>query len=88
LHILEQNPEKIDWYFLSQNPSALHLLEQNPEKINWCELSLNPSALHLLEKNQENQWILFDLERNYSIHANKDQEDIELFKSFQLLRSK
>jgi len=44
------NPNKIDWYTLSYNSSAMHLLEQNPDKICWWALSENPSAIHLLEK--------------------------------------
>ena len=47
---MEQNPDKIDWYYLSRNPNAIPILEQNPEKINWRELSVNPNAIHLLEK--------------------------------------
>jgi hypothetical protein len=50
---LEQNPEKINWSSLAQNPAAIHLLEQNPEKIVWHWLSMNPAAIHLLEQNPE-----------------------------------
>jgi hypothetical protein len=53
IHLLEQNPEKINWYLLSSNPNAIHLLEQNQDKINWWNLSANPKAIHLLERNQE-----------------------------------
>jgi len=49
--LLEKNPYKIDWDFLSMNPNAIHLLEKNPEQINWGALSENPNAIHLLEKN-------------------------------------
>jgi len=52
-HLLEKNPDKIHWGWLSQNPNAIHLLEKNPDKINWNCLSLNPNAIHLLEKNPE-----------------------------------
>ena len=45
------DPEKIDWDYLSENPSAIHLLEKNQEKIDWQQLSRNPAAIHLLEKN-------------------------------------
>ena len=45
--------DKIDWYWLSENPSALTLLENNQDNINWSQLSRNPSALTLLEKNQD-----------------------------------
>jgi hypothetical protein len=76
---------------LIEGPMMLSIQLQNQPKETYNFYIQMPPASHrsfLLEKNQENQWILFDLERNYSIHANKDQEDIELFKSFQLLRSK
>ena len=42
IHLLEQNPEKISWVFLSRNPNAIHLLEQNQEKISWYDLSEYP----------------------------------------------
>ncbi len=44
MRLLEQNPDKIDWFYLSKNPSALRLLEQNPDKIDWQLLSANPNA--------------------------------------------
>ena len=53
LRLLEQNPERISWLFLSENPGAIHLLEQSPERIDWYWLSCNPNALHLLEQNPE-----------------------------------
>jgi hypothetical protein len=40
---LEQNPTKIVWDALSENPKAIDLLEQNPAQINWKLLSENPS---------------------------------------------
>jgi hypothetical protein len=51
IHLLEQNPDKIEWDYLSLNPNAIHLLEANPEKIRWYGLSKNPSAGHLLQSN-------------------------------------
>ena len=53
IHLLEANPDKIDWYYLSGNPNAIHLLEANPDKIDWYHLSTNPNAIHLLEANQD-----------------------------------
>jgi Tfp pilus assembly major pilin PilA len=50
---LEKNQDKIDWFQLSRNPSAITLLENNQDKIDWVLLSSNPSALTLLEKNQD-----------------------------------
>jgi len=52
IHLLEQNMDKIDWFYLSGNPNAIHLIEQNLDKIDWLYLSRNPSAIHLLEQNQ------------------------------------
>jgi hypothetical protein len=46
-HLIEQNPDKIDWCALSGNPAAIHLLEQNPDKIDWCALSENPAIFVL-----------------------------------------
>ena len=43
IHLLEQNPEKINWHYLSQNPAAIHLLEKHPEKIDWSWFSSNPA---------------------------------------------
>jgi hypothetical protein len=43
--------DKIDWWYLSQNPNAICLLEQNTNKIDWTWLSLQPNAINLLEQN-------------------------------------
>ena len=55
--LLEQNPENIDWCYLSRNPNAkaVKLLQQNPDKINWSWLTLNPNknAINLLLENPE-----------------------------------
>ena len=32
---LEQNQDKIHWFWASGNPGAIHLLEQNPDQIHW-----------------------------------------------------
>jgi len=47
IHLLEKNPDKIDWYMLSSNPNAIPLLEKNPDKIDWKWLSLNPSIFKI-----------------------------------------
>ena len=49
IHLLELNPDKIDWDFLSKNPGedAIKLLEQNHDKIDWYELSRNQSIFKL-----------------------------------------
>jgi hypothetical protein len=41
IHLLEQNQDKIDWFWLSANEGAIHLLEQNQDKIDWQMLSTN-----------------------------------------------
>ena len=43
IHLLEQNPDKINWGWLSRNPNAIHLLEENPDKIKWYFVSNIPS---------------------------------------------
>ena len=53
MHLLEQNIDKINWFYLSQNLNAIHLLEQNLDKVDWTYLSENPNAIHLLKKNQD-----------------------------------
>ena len=45
--MLEANPDKIKWGFLSENPNAIHLMEQNPEKIIWIDLAKNPSIFEI-----------------------------------------
>ena len=41
IHLLEQNPDKINWKGLSLNPKAIHLLEHNIDKIVWSKLCQN-----------------------------------------------
>lgn len=53
---MEQNPDKINWWWLSGNPNAIHLLEQNTDKIDWYMLSTNPNAIHILEQNHKIYW--------------------------------
>ena len=45
IRLLEANPDKINWMYLSGNLNAIHLLESNPDKIDWRHLSLNLNAL-------------------------------------------
>lgn len=60
IHLLEANPEKINWYYLSLNPNAIHLLEENVDKIKWKHLSrnTNPNAIKLIEANPQYFWAL------------------------------
>ena len=52
IHLLEENPEKISYFYLSSNtnPRAIEILRQNMTKINWDRLSKNPcqEAIELL----------------------------------------
>ena len=62
IDLLRDNPDKIDWYWLSSNksPNAIDLLRDNPEKINWDWLSANksPNAIELLRANPDKiYWI-------------------------------
>ena len=43
IQLLEKNPDKIDWFWLSSNPAAIQLLKANPEKIDWAMFSSNPA---------------------------------------------
>ena len=57
MQLLRENPDKIDWYDLSYNPSleALNILKENPEKIGWEGLSQNPNIFtYDYEKMREN----------------------------------
>ena len=47
INFLEQNPDRIVWYWLSSNPNAIHLLEQNPDRIDWYALSRNPGIFEI-----------------------------------------
>ena len=38
-HLLEANPDKIDWWWLSENHNADHLLEEDYYNFGWDELS-------------------------------------------------
>ena len=82
IHLLEQNPDKINWSYLSDNPNAIHLLDKNPNKISWKELLYNPSAMHLLEQNPDKiNWdgLSFNPEI-FEIDYTKLKERIEPFK--------
>jgi hypothetical protein len=55
IHLLEQNPDKIDWFFLSKNPNAIDLLKQNPDNIFFGQLSLNPNAIDIISRYDYNR---------------------------------
>jgi len=52
--LLEQNPDNIDWFYLSGNPNAIPILKKNLDKVNWHILSHNKNAIPILEKNPDN----------------------------------
>ena len=45
--------DKIDWFFLSDNPSAIPLLEKHKDKIDWNMLSGNVNAIRMLQNHPE-----------------------------------
>jgi len=74
--LLEANPDKINWHWLSGNPAAIHLLEKNQGRIDWAFLSKNPAAIHLLEANPDKIDWLFLSKNPAAIHlleANQDK---------------
>ena len=50
IQMLEENPENIDWWYLSGNPCAIHLLEKNIDRIDWNQMSYNYRAMQLVEQ--------------------------------------
>jgi hypothetical protein len=71
IHLLEANPDKIDWNWLSVNPAAMHLLEANLDKVNWAHLSANPAAVPLLKANMgKANW--------FELHSNPNAVDLLL----------
>jgi hypothetical protein len=53
IKILENNLDKIEWFYLWYNVGAVHIIEQNIHKLEECEygwenLSINHNAIHLL----------------------------------------
>ena len=43
MDLLNENQNKINWYFLSFNFNAIELLKDNQDKIFWKEFSENPN---------------------------------------------
>ena len=54
------NESKLDWEYLSENPSAISLLEKNPNRIEWHWFCRNSAAIFLIESNLDriNWWFL------------------------------
>ena len=82
IHLLERNPDKINWYNLPENPNSINLLKQNPDKIEWLTLSINPNALDLLEQNPDKiEWDgLFSNSSIFEVDYQVLQQRIEPFK--------
>ena len=73
-----ENPDKINWYYLSFNKNAIKLIEENLDKINWEYLSLNKNAIHILEKNLDKiNWENLSLNKNaiHLLERNLDKID-------------
>ena len=51
IDILEQNQDKIDWWWICLNPAAVHLLEERQEEIEWYFLCQNKNAINLIKQN-------------------------------------
>ena len=67
--------DKLNWYFLSQNPNAIYLLEQNQDKLILTSLEVNSNAINLLQQNQDIIcWNLLSSNEN-AIHLLKQNQD-------------
>lgn len=44
---VEENIDKVNWYYLSWNPNAIPLLEKNLDKISWFWISRNPNIFEI-----------------------------------------
>ncbi len=68
MQLLEKNPDKIVWDWLSMNSSegAMRLLEKNQDKINWDQLFKNPHIFKYDYKQMKISCMLFkeDLIKN------------------------
>ncbi len=53
IDIIEDNLDKANWHFLSQNSAARHILEKYPDKIVWKAISSCAWAIDILEANQD-----------------------------------
>jgi hypothetical protein len=53
IELLEENPRKIYWHYLSENPAAIKLLQKYPDKINWKRATINPAAIDMLRENPD-----------------------------------
>ena len=51
IELLQANPNKINWFYVSENPNAIELLKANHNKIDFPNLSYNKNAIELLKVN-------------------------------------
>ena len=82
ISLLEKNQNKIDWDYLSYNPSpnAISLMEQNQDKICWSVLSKNPNAISLLEQNQDKiHWSALSKNPNAISLLEQNQDKIDWY---------
>ena len=62
-YLIECNPTRSEWKYLSQQPDALYLLEKNPDKISWCSFKNYNSSYQMLKRNPQH------LEKNKKIYS-------------------
>ena len=68
-----QDLNRINWYWLSENPMAMRLIEKNLDKVIWRTLSSNHSleAINLIEKNMNLCEDINNLAYDMSVQDNK-----------------
>jgi hypothetical protein len=65
---LKKYEDKINWKWLSQNPSLTPaLIEKYEDKLNWNNLSKNPSLTPALIEKYEDKWDWYNLSENLSL---------------------
>ncbi len=53
MDLLKKNTDKINWYNLSANPTAIDIITENLDKVDWIMLSTNPNAISILRQNMD-----------------------------------
>jgi hypothetical protein len=84
IDFLKENPEKINWIYLSQNENAIELLANNQDKIDWYNLSKNPNAIELLRnnKNKIDNNVIRNNPNYYEIFPEKREYDENIIRIF------
>jgi len=49
VYYLEDNPDLINWSYMSRNPSGIEILKNNKHKINWSWITSNENAKDIIE---------------------------------------